>query len=355
MKRSNHSRRGMTLIEVMVAATIMTAVMAAAVAVIRTGVRVATLNEQTVDTNDASRVAGDRLVFDLRSAGTMGGVYVTGGGAPILINPIFSVDNVLRPNTDEVWIIVPSRTMMQADCARPGSAAVLTQASVSGQPLQVNCTGQFATARTLLVTNFNRAALISVAAMTPTTITYNEAAAPGFSNDPTKGSFQRGDYIVPVNLVRWRISPNDIAGQPDVLKREVFDLDFGNVTAATPFGATAPGNLVRGEIFNNIEDLQVAWGSGVAPALTFTSAHGSAYLGGNGGNFGTQNQVPVSVRVNLVGRTPRAIRNEAGEVMDYRAITVEDHVPPVVPFGDGFRRTLYRRRVELQNMGALSL
>lgn len=342
----------MTLVEVMVAATIMTAVMAAAVAVIRTGVRVATLNEQTVDTNDAARVAGDRMVFDLRSAGTMGGVYVTNAaGPPILINPVFSLNSAVRPNTDQVWMIVPSRTLMQADCTRAGSAAVLTQASVSGQPLQVNCTAQFAGAKTLLVTNFTRAALISVTAMTATTISYNEATVPGFSNDPSKGAFQRGDYIAPVNLVRYGIAANDIAGQPDVLKREVFDLDFATVAVATPFGTAA---AVRGEIFNNIEDLQVAWGSGVAPALTYASAHGSAYLGGNGGNFGTQNQVPVSVRLNLVGRTARAIRDEAGELMRYGPIDVEDHAWGVVPF-DGFRRTLYRRRVELQNMGALSL
>lgn len=330
MKRA--SRSGFTLIEAMVAALLMTLVMAVAVSVIGAGTRVARTTEQTTGSNDSARLAAEVVLRDLRLAGTMQGVFVGQGGVMQVFNPIFTEAG--PAGTDALWVIAPRPNALKADCTKVGSAAVVTVASQSG-PLTVNCTTSLAGADLLLVTNFKRAALITVTGMAGQTINFAEQGIMNFGPAPEKGGMQRGDLVMPVQLVRYSIVPSPGWPTPPVMLRE-----RGQVGGAS--FQPIPGG--HADVYNDVEDLQVAWGTGVAPNLTFTSGHAALFNAG---------AVPVAMRFSVVGMGRLPMRDETGGLMNYSPITLEDHVPPVVV--DGFRRSVYRRRIELLNNGALNL
>jgi hypothetical protein len=222
-----------------------------------------------------------------------------------------------------------------------------------------------------MVTNFKSAALLSGLALAANTISYTQVGAtfPGgapaqlFSNNPTKGGFLRGDQVYPVDLIRYSIRPNAIHGRPELIRQH--GQIAAGVTLASPFSvpAVAPAGLPT-QVFPDIEDLQVAFGSGVPPNLTFTSVHGARICPAVSPSLCQlvdPAAVPLSVRVSVVGITPNPVRDDRNVVMPFGPLTVEDHVPPVPaiagapPGSDGFRRSLFRRRVELLNMGAVNL
>lgn len=330
------SVRGMTLLEVVVAAGISAAVMAIAVSVVGSGVRVARQGEQTVSSNTAARTGMEMLLRDLRAAGVAGGYYVTEpGGTPIRINSIFTQAGA--NGTDELWMVVPRPRALQSDCTAPGSAAVVTTNGTG--TLQVNCTGMLNTADTLAVTNLTTGALISgVTFPTATSISYAESGTTNFSSAPQKGGFQRGDLVMPVDIIRYRIRTNTRTNRPEMV-RERGALN-SPLTAAAPF--TVPAGAVEDQ-FLDVEDLQIAFGTGVAPALTFTSGHAVLY----------STPPPMSLRVSVVGISPRPILNDQLRPQTFRPVTVEDHVPGTAI--DGYRRSVYRRRVELLNMNPVTL
>lgn len=333
----------MTLLEVMVAVMITSVVMSLAVSVVGTGVKLARQGEQTVNSNEAARTGMEMLLRDLKLAGIPGGLYVTEpGGIPVLIDSIFTQPNALGTGTDDLWLVVPKPNAMQSNCTSPGSNAVVTTSGTG--PLSVNCT-PFTAGDLLLVTNYTTAALISGTTFpTGTAIAYAESATTNFSSAPAKGGYLRGDQVFPVEIIRYTVRPSAmmVDGQyrPELV-RSRGSLNTP-VTAAAPFAVAAGAAEQR---FPDIEDLQVAFGRGVAPATTFASAHNSTF-----------SAIPppiVSLRISVVGRTPRAIINDLNQKLPLGPITVEDHVP--TPVLDGFRRSVYRRRVEILNMGMVNL
>lgn len=331
------SRKGMTLLEVMVAAGITTIVAAMAMSVVTSGVRIARQGEQTVNSNQASRTAMEMLLRDLRLAGVPGGIWVaSSGGTPYQINPIFTQPGTIT-GTDDLWMVVPKPNAMQANCTSPGSAAVV---SVSApHALTVSCTAIFQVTDTLLVSNFNSAALIDgLAFPSGTSITYAQQAVANFSSNPVKGGYQRGDLVMPVDIVRYTVRLN-AAGRPELV-RQIGAIN-PTMTAATPFIVNVGASEQR---FPDIEDLQVAFGTGTEPNLTFVSGHNVSFVPAG---------APLAVRISVVGVTPRIIYNDVGTALPLGPVTVEDHVP-VGPL-DGYRRSVYRRRVELLNMAAVNL
>jgi type II secretory pathway pseudopilin PulG len=324
----------MTLLEVMVAALLLVAVMAVAMQVVGVGVRVARQNEQTTTTNDSARLAAEVMLRDIRLAGAMQGVFVSDGVTGRQINPMFTEAG---PNgTDALWVVVPAPRAMQADCTKVGSGVVVAAASGSG-PLTVNCTAPLVGSATLMVTNFSRAALIAPTALTPTTITFAEGGIQNYGPYPEKGGMLKGDMVLPVQLARYSVSTvAPCSATRPCLLREVGALT-GN--PAAPF--TVPAGA-RTDRYNDIEDLQIAWGTG--QPVTFTSAHSALYNAA---------AAYTSMRINVVGISPLPIRGENGTLMALTPVTVEDHAP--APVVDGYRRSLYRRRVELLNNGALNL
>lgn len=364
----NVRQSGMTLLEVMIAGAITTAMMALALSMMSMGVRMARQGEQTVSSNLASRNGMEMLLRDLRGAGVPGGIYVSdAAGPPVMIKPVFTEAGA--NGVDNLWIIVPKPRAMQGNCTTVGSGAVVTQNGTG--VLNVNCTTPFLPTDTLLVTNFKSGALLSGLALTANTISYTQVAAAftgvpvqPFSNNPTKGGFLRGDQIYPVDLIRYSIRPNAVHGRPELVRQH--GQISGGVSLATPFTvpAVAPAGLPT-QVFPDVEDLQVAFGTGLPPNLTFASGHGARICPTIPSPSLCQlvdpAAVPLSVRVSVVGITPNPVRDDRNVLMPFGPLTVEDHVPPVPaiagapPGSDGFRRSLFRRRVELLNMGAVNL
>ena len=333
---SAQRKAGMTLLEAMIAVGITTAVMALAVSVVGSGVRLARQGEQTVNSNEAARTGMEMLLRDLKVAGVPGGIYVTGAGPPFQVNSIFTAAGA--SGSDDLWLVVPRPNAMQANCTSPGSGAVITAAG-SGA-LTVNCTATFTTADTLMVNNFKTAALIDgLAFPSTTTITYAQQGVANFSSSPQKGGYLRGDLVFVVDIIRYQVRNNAISGRPELVRQR------GSIAVAPT--AAAPFDVVVGspeQRFPDVEDLQVAFGRGVAPALTFTSGHFPAFVPGGG---------PSAVRVSVVGITPQRIIDDLGQPQPFSPVTVEDHIAPVVI--DGYRRSVYRRRVELSNMNPVNL
>jgi len=327
----------MTLIEMMVAVGITSVVVALALSVVSTGVKLARQGEQTVQSNEAARGGMEMLLRDLRLAGLPGGIWVTSvGGPPFRINPVFTAAGA--GGSDDVWMVVPRPNSLQANCASPGSGAVITAAGTGA--LTVNCNGTFTTADTLLVSNFTSGALIDgLSFPSATSITYAQQAVAGFSSSPQKGGYQRGDQVFVVDIIRYRVRLQPTTNRP-VLVRQIGALAAAP-TAAAPFDVPAGSPE---QMFADVEDLQVAFGTGIAPALTFASGHTPSY---------SANAFPVAVRVSVVGVSPRIILNEQGAPMSFAPVTVEDHVPS--PTVDGYRRSVYRRRVDLLNMNPVNL
>lgn len=327
----------MTLIEMMVAVGITSVVVALAISVVTTGVRVARQGEQTVQGNEAARGGMEMLLRDLRLAGLPGGIWVTSvGGPPFRINPIFTAAGT--GGSDDLWMVVPRPNSLQANCASPGSGAVITAPGTG--PLTVNCNATFTPADTLLVSNFTTGALIDgLSFPSATSITYAQQGVVGFSSSPQKGGYQRGDQVFVVDIIRYRVRLHPMTNRP-VLVRQVGAL-AATPTAAVPFDVPAGSPE---QTFPDVEDLQVAFGSGLAPALTFASGHTPAY---------SANAFPVAVRVSVVGVSSRIIFDEHGTPLPFAPVTVEDHVPS--PNIDGYRRSVYRRRVDLLNMNPVNL
>lgn len=322
----------MTLIEIMVAAALTTAVVAMAMTVVSTGINLARNQEQQVTSNTAARTAMEFLLRDLRLVGVPEGLWVTStAGSPFRIVPAFT--SAGANGTDELWLVVPRPAMLQSNCTTVGSSAVVTESGTG--PLTINCSAPLAGASQLLVTNLRSAALVSgVTFPTATTLHYAQQGVAGFSSRPEKGGFQRGDLVAPVDIVHYYVRTNAITNRPELVRS--LGALASTPTATTPF--VDPGTQLQ--TFQDVEDLQVAFGSGTAPALTFVSSHAAAF---------SPATVPISVRVNLVGVTPRKVVDQNNAVLPYGPVTVEDHAAtgPI----DGYRRSVYRRRVELVNQG----
>lgn len=337
MSTQAQRKSGMTLLEVMVAVAITTMVMAMALSVVSTGVRIARQGEQTVNSNEAARTGMEMLLRDLRLVGIPGGILVTDpGGTPLRINPVFTQAG--STGADDLWMVVPKANALQANCVSPGSGAVVTVPGTG--PLTVNCTAPFSTTDLLLVSNFTSGVLISgLTFPTTTSITYAQQATSNFSSAPAKGGYQRGDLILPVEVVRYTVRPNALTGRPELVRQRG--------TLNTPVSATAPFVVPAGapeQRFPDVEDLQVAFGTGVAPAITFASGHNILFSPG---------AAPLSARVSVVGITPRAIINDQNQPLPLGPVTVENHVAAATT--DGYRRSVYRRRVELLNMSMVNL
>jgi type II secretory pathway pseudopilin PulG len=121
------SSRGTTLVELMMSVAITAIVMTALVAVATVAVRLVRRTEQVVISNDASRLALEGLLRDVRLAGmgAPGGIWVVQGGAPVRINAVFGGPG--DGGTDELWLAVPRPNVMSTGCNSAGGSATLTE------------------------------------------------------------------------------------------------------------------------------------------------------------------------------------------------------------------------------------
>lgn len=340
------SRRGMTLLETLMAAALSSIIIAAAAALLVASGRMVHNTEHVADSHDHARLAGDAVLTAVRQAGAGAGqgVWVVSSGVPTRTNAIFGQDG--GPNApDDLWLVLPDANYLGEACQQPGAAARVVQPGVGN--LKVNCTTSLAGAELLLATNMKSAALLSGVTLTggmPPEVQYAESSAPGFSNAPEKGGYQRGDLVFPVRLVHFFIGPHPTTGRPCLMR------SMGRVLAngTLPYSDSLDPPQVVQEF---VEDLQVTYGfdtTGSDDPATYTFQHGlaPAYV---------ENLRSVRVSVVATGRRPRRDSQSTAVLAGDLPLSVENHAAPATPVADGFYRSLFTRRAELPNLASAKL
>lgn len=358
-------------------------------AVVSAGGQLAMNTEMAVAANDVTRVSVETMVSSLRNSafGAQNGLVVRAGGNMQVLNPVYGTDNTGLNFSDELWVLVPHRGVFLEGCFDRGAALVVSMAASSATSLPLsacgagsttvsgiapNTVGSFLTNEPmLLVSAGKRGALLTNANVSATSITYAEMGTNGFGTDEYGAGFNAGDQVFPVRVLHYFVSmpgapcpapgplPAPIPGINTIGKDLMPDCAPGLYVAdAIPNGGSANPPFVDSGpaalVMSNVEDLQVAWA---------VDGPGT----GNPANFAFQNGLAPTpftpnlraIRVSIVSRTARPQRssdttNAASTSAVFRPLTIENHVPPAAA-PDGYRRTVYTRRVELINLAPRSL
>jgi prepilin-type N-terminal cleavage/methylation domain-containing protein len=360
------AQRGFTLIELMISAALMVVAVAAAGVLLIAASSMARNAQNYSDDSDNARMAGEALAKVIQSAGllTPGGIWVNAGpAAPTLINPVFGIDGTSGAGTggahaaaatadgsDDLWVVVPDANALREACKDSGAGVMVTASKASG-PLAVHCNSAittFDTNDTLLATNSSTGAILSPPLSFPmvggwATIKFKEDATSNYS-DSVKGSptgFTAGDMVFRVQLMHYFIKA-DSSGRPGLFShRGVVGDDSGTGRMLTDDPDTTDA-LVQ----DNVEDLQVSYRfdpAGNGNPLTYTAQD---FLKPE---YDAANPLR-SVRVNIVAVSKLSDLDTQGsrnQSLKPPAL-VENHDRSTAA-ADGYRRSLYTRRLELPN------
>jgi Tfp pilus assembly major pilin PilA len=351
MRRS----QGFTVTEMMIALAISVSVIAVALALVVYGFSKARDSDVISDSNNYARLAGEFIAANVRNAG-MGsgaGVYLNNAGAPLLVNPIYGADNLTTNaggnnvnGSDDLWIIVPDKNVTMDNCNKRG-AYVSVIANGTG-PLSITpwpaapCVHSLANGDNLLVTNLTNSALLTNIQLDtpgPNQINYAESVISGFSDAPSHGGFQIGDLAFRAQLIHYYLDLDPLTNRlalysangrigADFLGRPMIDM---NGTA----------QIVQ----RYIEDFQVVYW--LDPNLTndptkYVDQHGLASAF-QAGLRAVEIYVVSTTRQNLLDANAKVMMNNATAPR-----SIANHVVAANP--DGFRRSIYSRRVEIPNL-----
>jgi prepilin-type N-terminal cleavage/methylation domain-containing protein len=357
-------RRGITLIELVVAMAVMLVAVAAATTLMVAAVRMARDRTGNVEAAERARLASAEMLENLERTGLGSWFQLTVniGGTAQQIMPIYTLDNQTRSMTgawgtttfiaDEIWMVTPSRLAMGEPCWDTGAKVPLT-AGQAGNNVTVACTAGFAnyTGAGHFVMMFSgqgtgKAGLLS----SPTISSGSVIASP---DGTVVTGFGASDSLVGVQVLHYYIAPNPMDRDPNGAPHPALFRGYGQLTgvASAPFqDAASPGPVPE---IPDVEDLEVAamidttgtkdptqyaFDAGLPPQPTLAFP-----------------QVLKSMRVTLVSRSHLASRdgNQASNVNQaFVPLTVENHVSTGIP--DGYQRVTFTRRVELPNMGMTS-
>lgn len=353
-----HAQRGMTLIEITIAAALLAIALAAAASLVLAAGRMARNSEEIGLSDAAARGPGEAIANMVRAAGLGAprGLWMSPGGAPVRVSPIFGGDAATPEGWDDLWLVVPSPEALREPCSSLDTATTVAVAGLG--PLQVACTAVFYSPNTLMVaSNMSSGALFRLTTWagsfdptTPSTIEYLEQGDPGFSSAPEKNGFQVGDMVYPVNIFHYYVAPNPATGVPALWRAR--GTISGDPTAPFMHAPPAPPPTPPPETMleENIEDFQVTYGvdEGIPPGnpIFYT------YRSGLPPDF---NGLLRSVRINVVARSRQPLRDWQDQALggDFHPLAVENHAPAAT--ADGYRRSWYRWRVEIPNMSAGAL
>lgn len=361
--------RGMTLLEIIVAATILLMVVAVVGTVILQGMALTRRGEEFAKTNDAATFSAETIIHALRAAG-MGapmGVRASINGVPAgRFNAVIGGDAAYGA-TDDIWIVVPDAAAMGPGCTTDANgntrlstsapAAMAMMLTGGAGPIQVrtrfvdnSCQPNWSSYALPMASNMVTGVLLvgatftaGAAATDPFTLNYTGSGTAALTTAPERGGFSPGDVVFPVTLQHFFVSNG-------ALYRE-----YGTTSAAVaaPFvGLAATRTLVS----RNIEDLQFAYGSRL---LTDSSPGVTSWANSWPAAFNDKRAL-LSVRVTVVAKSERVQLNSQVDTTpnfvrdpDLAPMSAENNTP--APVMDGFRRTRFSRRVELPNMSAGSL
>lgn len=336
-------RRGMTLVEIMVSTGILVVVVMITMQVVLAGVRISRRGQQMSDANEGARLAGETVMGAIQSAGWgfPGGIYASHGGTVTLDNPVVVIDGATS-GPDEIWVYRPHKNATLQSCDAPGAATTVQKTGTGA--LTVRCAVADAGTDTYAGVNMKTGAVLSNATFT--------AASPGFTlaytesgiiaDDPLNG-FQKGDLIFPLLIEHYFIDKNKPTDNFLSLMVETGVVSNGT----NGFTATSRRLVQLG-----VEDLQIA--VGIDPS-------GS----GDPSNITWQDGLPRtpyvpfvrSMRMSVVSTSDRAVVGiddpQLRSNPEYMPRSLENRVASTTP--DGFRRTVYTRRIELPNLNPADL
>jgi prepilin-type N-terminal cleavage/methylation domain-containing protein len=389
--------RGFTLLELMVAASIMLVAVAAATAVLLAAAQLRQRGESQGDEAGWSKIAMTELVANLQNSGalTPGGFYMAvGGTTPTTypLSPVFGVDGttgmgttntnmactdpaasgttaspVVSPPTDDLWLEVPSRNLSREGCntAYP-DAAVTIMTGVSSGTLTVGCTNlpssspAFTVGETLMATNMTTGALITASSI-GTTLGYSESGT-GLSDAPSSGGFQKQDTVFGTVLYHYYIR-NDANGIPGLYRSQ------GAVTGAEPSGTYPNGPYpVSGRplidtdgatmphlVQAHIDDLQVAYGfdtQGNNNPATYTWQNGLSphACPGVTPNFTQLRAVRISLEAMSSTLQLTSSNAQVLTSTNQHRIIENNYQASTQPAADGYQRLVYMRTIALPNL-----
>ena len=358
---SRSQPRGTTLIELMISVGILIIVVAITLQVVIAGVNLARNGNETGESNEAARLAGDTIGLKLRLAGmgATAGLNVVIGGTTRTVAPIIGVNSSTGP--DELWVVTPSSTTFGQGCADTSAnaatagdtnAAAVVQESRTDGLIKVRCVRTLPAAGGLfMVTNLTSAALITVTGYTTSgsgnALTYAESGQTGFTNNYRRGGFAAGDLVVPVTISHYFLQNSGPNNEPTLM---VADGKLNTVAGGFPFVEVAN---TRRTVLGPIEDLQLTFGVDPSDSDNPSSI---AWQHGFGGAQGTWTAGLRSVGLTLVSRSHRTLRDTAGNgnLDGLKPLSVQDHLL-TNPVADGLRRVIYERRIELPNAAPWNL
>jgi prepilin-type N-terminal cleavage/methylation domain-containing protein len=373
---------GLTLIELMVAMTIMLMAVAATFAVMSAGAQMTRNGEAIAVSNDASRTALEYVATRARTAGmgAPGGVWVNAGGVPTLISPVYGTNSVSTINgaagnfADDLWVITPDKNAFITNCASAGIGAaapsqVVADALAGG--IQVTCASIFPATATLLASNQTTAALLTGLTITNETLpntpgVISFAGVGGLTDSAPPGRFMPGDMVYQAHALHFYLA-QVATGQPwngpvsptDLPALYVSEVQLGP-GAGQPLQDTAATNVQK--IAEYIDNFQVAYY--VDPGNTFDP---SKYQVRNsyGPAFDPLNPLR-GIRVSVVAHGDRSVNaydgpgamnpcfQYVGAALTQDQVLVEDSVCPTT-YAQFYRRSIYSRRIELPNMSPVGL
>ena len=346
--------------EMMIAMAITITVISVALGLVLYGFSKARDSDVTSDSNNYARLAGEFIAINVRNAGlgSGAGVYLNNGGAPLLVNAVYGADNLTANaagnnvnSSDDLWLIVPDKSTMLDNCTRRGAyVSVILHGTgpLTIMPWPVApCVRSLANGDNLLVTNLTNSALltnIQLDSPGPNQINYAESVIAGFSDAPTKGGFQIGDLAFRAQLIHYYLDLDPVTNRlalysasgsigTDFLGRPLVDLN-GTVQVIQRY----------------IEDFQVVYW--LDPNLTndpsqYVDAHGMAPAFQQGLR---------AVEIFVVSTTRLNILDANANVRLTASTTrrsIGNHTVVATP--DGFRRSIYSRRIEIPNLTASNL
>ncbi len=389
---SRRRASGMTLIELVIAVSVMLVAVAAATTLLIAAMRMSRDVQGNVEAGERARLAATELLEHLGRAGlgSYNGVNVVTSGTLKLVSPVYGYDgttgngaagaaipltlmNSKPPTTyvvypDDIWIIEPSRYAFDESCLagsgnnqNPGSKVAITAATTTGVVLPVTCTAGLAGWTFLMVTSPNacatgpiapcgKAALLTAGTLTANSIDFVEKSTAGFP--PAGASYALGDEVMGVNVTHYYVAlntkdnPSGVAGaaHPALFRATGKILNDG----ATYGNRIFSDNVAAVEV-PDVEDLQIAYGydSAAAPTNnpdTYTWVHGQPFLAGTGTATG---KVLKSVRVTVVARSHQSSQRQTVNPKMF-PMPAENDAPAAV--ADGWEREIFSRRLELPNM-----
>jgi prepilin-type N-terminal cleavage/methylation domain-containing protein len=347
--------RGFTLVELMISASIMVVAVAATCAILLEAMHLTRNSEEVAQSNDAARLATEFVLHGIRlaGAGASGGVYVN--NPPTLTNAVFGIDNGFG-GTDELWLIVPDKDLHRPACTPTAPGAAIPLITEGTGTLNLACPAAFPRGGMLLVSNMTTSALATqIDYGTPTSITYAESGA-AFSNRGSLG-YQRSDLVYPVSLFHYFVATNPTTNR-SALYRCIGKLGSG--VNGGPFIDDTTNCMM---IQNDIEDFQLAYGldrtaSGNPDNYTFVTGCAASPCDATNTLAPAYTPFLRSVRVSVVALGRRKMLDANGSVLtsaNYAPFAAVENHTIASPTADGYRRSLYTRRVELPNLLPSSL